>query len=844
MKNQPACKLCGLPVKELRLNPDPGKDRFCCNGCRMVYSMLMESDQFKNETDFTQTDLYKRCVAAGIIPDTSRIQPESSTPGMTATDAGTSSQRAYSPEPAEKVPDETLTCSFTVGNMWCPACAWIVEDALRKTKGVVQASCNFSSDRGKVLYDPVKTKPDTLLKVVENLGYSASPLEQSQKRSIREFVRLAVTLFLTMNIMMFSWSIYSGFFWKLSGESVQLLSWPVLIMATVVLVYGGYPIFSRALAGIRAGAPGMETLIATGSLTTYVASLFNVVAGSLHLYFDASAMLILLILIGKRLEQSARDRISAGLADFFSLAPEKVKLCSDQFPNGRYVSVKQLSREDIFLAEQGEILAADGTIVDGAAIIDESSITGEVKPVKGKIYDGVKSGSRIISGKIRVKATQVGSDSVLGKMMAIMENSLSGKTQKTARFEGLLKYFVPTVISLAVLTFLAGFLSGLSNADAFNRAISVLVISCPCALGIAIPLALVAGVSIAGKSGILVRNFEAFEKIETLDCIVFDKTGTLTTGKMQLLEIRTASHFSRDQVLGLASALEAESDHYIAHTLKTHALDNGILPLPVGKIRHYETGIAGEFDGSTIRLGSRDFAGIETTAPMNPADLNAGERQVVTEIFLTVNGTLVATIIFGDTIRSGVRKLIAHLRQMRHIVFLLSGDASAATHAAALSAGIDREQSHGGVLPHEKAAFIRQLQQTGKTVAMVGDGVNDAPAMAESDLAVAVHSGLNPGDGVAAITLMQEDPVQLLNFLHLARLVNRTVKQNLVGALVYNLIGIPVAASGMLNPIIAVTAMLFSSLSVTFNTLFLVRRNVAQFTRGVPQRISVKTESP
>jgi heavy metal translocating P-type ATPase len=810
----------------------------------MVYAMLLESDQYRNESDFTQTELYKKCVAAGIIPDPAIKSNPPSTTGTLAESLNSATSVFLPPQPStedlsQPAPGETLICSFGISNMWCPACAWIVEDALRKTKGVVRASCNFSSDRGRVVYDPVKTSPDKILKTVESLGYSIVSLDQAHKKSIREFVRLAVTGLLTMNIMMFSWSIYSGFFWELSHQSVQLLAWPVMIMATIVLVYGGYPIFQRALAGIKAGTPGMETLIATGSFTAYSYSVFNVWAGSLHLYFDASAMLILLILIGKRLEQSARDKISAGLADFFSLAPEKVKLCTEQFPNGRYVSVKQLVKGDIFQAEQGEILAADGLIIHGEAVIDQSSITGEVKPFKGKVYDSVKSGTRIISGLIRVKAVQVGTESVLGKMMAIMENSLSGKTQKTARFEGLLKYFVPGVIGLALLTFLYGIFSGLTLYDSLNRGISVMVISCPCALGIAIPLALVAGVSIAGKSGILVRNFEAFEKIEDLNSFVFDKTGTLTTGKLQLLEIRTFPGFSRDTVLGLASALEAESNHYIALTFKSYGLNHGVIPLPVEKIRPFENGIEGEYQGSIIRLGNRDFVGEAIGLSLVTPDAESGASQVVSEIILAVDGTLAAIFTFGDTVRPRVKELISDLRRKQHAIYLVSGDASTATLAAAYASGIDKNESQGDMLPHEKAEFIKQLKKTGKSVAMVGDGINDAPAMAEADLAVAVHSGLNPGEGVAAITLMQEDPVQLLNFLSLAQRVNRTIKQNLIGALVYNLLGIPVAASGQRNPIIAVTAMLFSSLSVTFNTLLLVKK---EMTDQTPANISQSTD--
>ncbi len=822
-KRHLSCKLCGLPIQEIdHTSPAKNRAEFCCTGCSMVFSMLLESDQFNDAEDYKQTELYKNCVVAGVIPDTSEKSHQ-------RTLADSSPKSAGFPKSTENTSTNTehyLSWSFSITNMWCPACAWVVENALSKSDGVVNASCNFSNDRGKVLYNPVKTSPEAVIKTINRLGYGAVPLEKAHNREIGEFIRLFITLLCTMNIMMISWAIYTGFFLELSAISVQMMSWPVLIMATIVLIYGGYPIHKRALTGIKSGLPGMETLISTGSISAYVYSLFHMFEGSIHLYFDASSMLILLILIGKRLEQSAKSKIQSGLADFFSLIPEKVKICTSQFPRGRYASIKQLSKKDIFQVEYGEILAADGVVIEGEAVIDESSITGEAKPLSASVDDKVRSGTRVLSGLIQVQALQVGDESVLGKMMSIMENSLSGKTRQTARLEGWLKYFVPSIIGLSVLTYLYGLLIGLSSYEALNRGLSVMVISCPCALGIAIPLALVAGVSIAGKAGILVRDFEAFEKTDGLDCVVFDKTGTLTTGRMQLLDVQTYKNSSKEHILGLASAMEAESSHFIADTIKTYSRTQGIKPLPVEDIHQQSNGIEAVYSGQKLRLGSREFTGVERLHSKDLSEADIHGPQVVSEIFLTVDDTLISTMIFGDSMRLGVDRLIAELRKMQLSVYLISGDSQNSTLSAGLSAGFETEACRSRMLPHEKAEFIKGLRASSKKIAMVGDGVNDAPAMAVSDMAVAVHSGLNPGEGVAAITLMQEDPRQLLDFILLAKRVNRKVNQNLIFAFMYNLIGIPIAASGMLNPIIAATAMLFSSLSVTINTLFLVKKEL------------------
>jgi heavy metal translocating P-type ATPase len=786
----------------------------------MVHTMLMESDQYKDTADFKDTDLYKQCVAAGIIPDTSKN-------GMASVEQPPEIDLKSSFETDGAVPIDAgnfLTLNFQIQNMWCPACAWVVENTLTRSKGIVTASCNFSSDRGSVMYDPIKTSPEKIYSAIEKLGYPCADLDQAPQKNKKEFIRLCVTLFLTMNVMMLSWAIYSGFFIELSSRSVQLLAWPVFLMASVVVFYGGYPIHKRALANITSGWPGMETLISTGSAATYIYSLFHFYKGSIHLYFDAASMLILLILTGKMIEQRAKNKISEGLSGFFSLVPQKVRICAAQFPKGTYVSIQQLSQGDAFLAEQGEILAADGIVTRGSAVIDASSITGEAKPVNVGPEDAVKSGTRIISGKIQVKALNVGQDSILGRMLVIMENSLSEKTAQTQRFEDILKYFVPSVMGVSVLTFFFWLMYGLTTYEAFNRGISVMVISCPCALGIAIPLALVAGVSAARDKGILVRDFEAFERVEGLDTIVFDKTGTLTTGRLKVLGMDTANKFTEQKAWQIVHAMEQGSDHYIAHTIKTYGTDQGLASLELENLAYHPNGVSCQFKEDTYCFGSLAFVSKgKGSVPSFILPSRQG-AQIISTVFLSANDTIVAAVHLGDSMKPGVTALVADLDKMGLACFLISGDAKGATLSAGTVLQIPAAHTHGGLLPHEKAEFIKALKQSGKKIAMVGDGVNDAPAMAQSDLAMAVHSGLNPAEGVAAITLMQETPVQLLDFIPLATRVNRKVRQNLVFALVYNIISIPVAASGLLNPIIAATAMLLSSLSVTCNTLLLVKQ--------------------
>ncbi len=825
------CKLCGSPIKNnIWFNQTNNHDCFCCNGCKMVYSMLMESEQSASPEDFKKSDLYQKCVAAGIIP-----QPDTS-------DTRTSHNGSENPETENNASSvdsaNTLIWAFSVDNMWCPACAWVVEEILRKTKGVIEASCNFTTDRGKVSYNPVITSPHALEIAIENLGYQVNGLVDSPKKNTKEFIRLAITLFLTMNIMMFSWSIFSGFFWQLSKISVQMLSWPVFVMSTIVLCYGGYPIHKKALRGILTKSLGMETLISIGSITAYGYSVFQLLRESIHLYFDTSSMLVLLILFGKRLEQSSKEKIVSGLTDFFSLTPKKVKRCCERFPNGHYVPATRLKVGDLFQVEAGEVLAADGIALKGEAAIDESSITGEVKPLHVSKGTHVKSGTQIISGQILIKALKVGEESVLGKMITIMENTLSGKTRQSKKFDGILKTFVPFILCISLLSYLFGVFIGLSPHESLNRSLSVLVISCPCALGIAIPLALTAGASLAGKIGILVRDLEAFEKVYGLDSVVFDKTGTLTNGKMELITILTTNSITSKEVLQLACAMETNSNHYIAEAIKAYGSDHGIKHLQVEKLSFDSNGIQGIFKGRKVRLGSRNFVA-DSEIPHFNGDITTDNSQLISEIFLSINDKVVASLQFGDTIKDDVEDLIKCLKRKGLSLYLVSGDGEYATQFVGKKVGIVAESCHGDLLPHEKAHFITELKKSGNNAIMVGDGVNDAPAMVASDLAVAVRSGLSPGEGVASITLMREEPRQLIDFIQLARQVNATVKQNIMAAVIYNLIGIPIAASGLLNPIFAVTAMLLSSLSVTFNTLYMLKKEQK---RVNPQKAGQKSK--
>jgi heavy metal translocating P-type ATPase len=821
------CDLCGLPLRYGALSAVLTNEayRFCCMGCKQVFTMLLEGSHEPIPNSFRETELFKKCQEMGIIPSSEaelqqQAQTQEPATSYPSTRKGTESLETHGEIPGENA----LGLNLVIKDMWCPACAWVIEEALKRSGGVMNVSCNFSTDRVVCEYDPVSTSPAQIIQTIEGFGYRASipGQEEETTEKKKDLIRFAISALLTINVMMLSFALYFGFFTDLSQETIQRLSFPIFVMASVVLFYGGRKIYLRAWAGMTSAAFSMETLITAGAFTAYLYSTVNMLSGSIHLYYDTSSMLITLVLLGKALEKRARGKVQEDLENFFSLRPTKVRICSDRYPEGRYEAAEQLQESDIFRVEEGEVIPADGVVVEGKGSVDESSLTGEAQPIGKKAGDKVKSGAKVIQGMFKVRAEGVGEESTLGQMITITEKALSGKTPLEGKTDRVLQWFVPIILVLAVGPLLVGLLLGLTPDDAMVRGVTVMVIACPCTLGIAIPMARVAGVSVAGRKGLLVRDFGSFEQAERVDTFVLDKTGTVTTGKWALQKIIPLEPFNERQVLATAASLERNSNHYIGMELKRNAAERLIPPIDIERIKVFENGISGEMDGAEIRIGSKGFLAkeLETLGPIPINSIpNDAEHSFV---FMGVGGRLCAILMFGDKIREGSSVMIDQLKASGYGIFLVSGDEEKTTSLIAAKIGI--QEAYGGKLPQDKVLFIEGLQRARHRVAMVGDGINDAPALARADLAMAVHSGGHLGRETADITLMRGDPGQVIEFMGLAKKVNRKIYQNLIFSFLYNFISIPVAMSGLLTPLIAVSAMLMSSLSVIGNTLLLIKR--------------------
>ncbi len=822
-----SCDLCGLSLRHgtIKWCSEHREFSFCCIGCRQVFIMLLEASDASDPLQFKQTPLFKTCREMGIIPVSesdlkARLAKDPSEPPLSLGQTGAESSTGKGSESASN----TLGIHLKVNDMWCPACAWVIEHALGKQSGIVHAACNFSTDTVRCEYNPILTSPERIIRAIGRLGYRAADPEEDTlaMETKKDFIRFAISAFLTANVMMLSFSLYSGFFIQLTPDTVHKLSWPIFILASIVLFYGGPKIFRKAWAGLISAAFGMETLIAIGAFTAYVYSTVNLFSGSIHLYYDTTAMLITLTLLGKTIEKKAKDSVQKDLSNFFSLRPTKVKICSDEFPRGRYVAAEALGRGDIFMVEENEIIPADGRILDGSGTVDESSLTGEALPVQIKAGKRIRSGTRVLQGTFRARAEGIGDGSTLGQMIDIMEKTLEKKIPLEAKTDRILRWFVPLVVLLSIGTGWVCLLSGLSLETAMIRSVTVMVISCPCALGIAIPITRVAGISLAGHAGILVRDFSAFEQAERTDTIVFDKTGTLTEGEWILRDIVVMEPFVEKQILSMAAALEKTSDHYIAGEIRRKAQETMALPAPVKGIQCFENGMSGRLGEDEVRIGSKDFIAESLKAPLSIPTARQKDEIVQSAVYMSYGKRLCAVFVFGDRLRKTASKTVEKLQNKGYHMVLLSGDGEDATRAVGNMLGI--QNAYGGRLPADKADLVREMQKKGKIVAMVGDGINDAPALVQSDLAVAVHSGSHLGEEAADITLMQGNPRQILDYLNLAKRVNRKIHQNLMFSLMYNTISIPIAMSGLLTPIIAVCAMLLSSLSVTGNALLLKRK--------------------
>ena len=765
--------------------------------------------------EYKNTELYRACVAAGLIPS------EEGLPGPVAGRA--SAEIPLTPEMLEIREGLSQELSVKIEGMWCVACSWLIEQLLRKMDGVLNASIFFFSDIARIKYMPHRIQPKQIIDGISRLGYRAAPVEDgSGSVESRSFmVRLGVSAILSMNIMMISFALYFGFFEDIGREGAAYFSYPLWVLSTPVVFYCGRPILQRAFWGIRYRTATMDVLIAVGVLAAYFYSVIQVFRGSLHIYFDTASMLVTLVLLGRFIELRAREKISAGITALFHAANAKVRLIR----NGKeiWTASDKVVRGEAFAVLPGERVPVDGRILSGKAVLDESMITGESRPITRIFGADVPAGALLIDGDAKFEVTRPGSESSLNQIITLIQEALSTKIRYELFADSAMRVLVPAVLLLAGSIAILLMANSVPPNEALLRTLSILLITCPCALGIATPLARVAAISRARGSGILIRNPAALESVDNLKAIVFDKTGTITEGKYILRQI-VVIEGSEDEALCRIASAETRSDHFLAREIvrtareRSLALEEILSFEPVEGLGITALDRSGEIIAGNRRLMAQ--CGFELPGELD-SRAHTLQSEGATVVFFAWSGSVKGFLVFGDRVKDSAAEVISRFRTSGISVWLVSGDSEATTQAAARELGI--EHYKGQALPGDKVETIKKLQEQGFHVAMAGDGINDAAALAQADIGITVGSGANLIRECSDAAIFGDDLLKVSELVSLSGFTLKIIRQNLFFAFFYNLLGIPLAAAGMLNPLIATFAMFASSATVIINTLRITR---------------------
>ena len=718
---------------------------------------------------------------------------------------------------------------FPIEGMTCAACVARVERALASIAGVTEASVNFATEQASV-----KASSDvsmTMLKsAVEKAGYRATPLltsDQSDAGSASTLQKpgapwwpIALAAALSAPLILPMLGVLLGKHWMLNG-------WLQLALAAPVQFWLGARFYRAGWAALRAGSGNMDLLVAIGTSAAFGLSVYQLLMHGhdpmTPLYFEASAVVITLVLLGKWMEARAKRQTTEAIRALNALRPETARLRLNG--QDREVPVAQVVVGDLIVVRPGERIAVDGEIVEGATQVDESLITGESLPVDKHVGDRVTGGAINADGLLVVRTLAVGAESTLARIVRMVESAQAKKAPIQRLVVQVSAVFVPVVIGIAVLTLLGwGLFTGNWQAGLLN-AVAVLVIACPCALGLATPTAIMAGTGVAARHGILIKDAEALEVAHKIQIVAFDKTGTLTEGKPELVALEPNGG-SRHTLLALSAAIQSGSDHPLAKAVTAAALKDGITPPAATELRAVPgRGMSALVEGRALRLGSPRFMqelGVAVTVFSARAQALESEGRTVSWLAdVTHQPVLLGLLAFGDTLKPSAEAAVSQLHALGLKTALVTGDNHGSAQAVARILGIDLV--HAQVLPEDKAALVEQLKARGGTVAMVGDGINDAPALAAADVGIAMSTGTDVAMHAAGITLMRGNPALVADAIDISRRTYAKIRQNLFWAFIYNLVGIPLAAFGLLSPVLAAAAMALSSVSVVLNALLLRR---------------------
>ena len=772
-------------------------------------------------------------------------------PGVAGVSVNLATERARVTGPALDIPAlvqavqgagyGTGTAEFDIGigGMTCASCVRRVEKALAKVPGVTDVSVNLATERARVVVVDGTADAATLGEAVIRAGYevrqdaaSAAGADTAPaQRERRELHRLLAAVALSLPLLVGMAGDLAGWHWMLPG-------WAQLALATPVQFWLGGRFYAAGWRAVRAGAGNMDLLVALGTSAAWGLSVANLLSsttggmvgghGELPLYFESSALIVTFVLLGKWLEGRAKRGTASAIRALMALRPEVARVRRDG--TEAEVPISRLRHGDLLVVRPGERIPADGVLAEGGGSVDESMLTGESLPVDKEPGARVTGGAINLDGLLVVRATAVGSETTLARIVRLVESAQASKAPIQHLVDQVSAVFVPVVLGIALLVFAGWWLLGGSLAAAILHAVSVMVIACPCALGLATPTAIMVGTGAAARHGILIKDAEALERAHAVQTVAFDKTGTLTEGRPVVTDLLAAPGVARASLLHLAASLQGASEHPLARAVQALALAEGAVPDTVAAFRTLAgRGVSGVVDGRALVLGNARLMGEQAVdmAPLQAeAGRMAGEGRTVSWLADAQDDAgaaprLLGLLAFGDAVKPTAMPAVAALHALGIRTVMLTGDNEAAAKAVASPLGINEVEAD--VLPEDKAAAVTRLRRDGRVVAMVGDGINDAPALAAADIGIAMATGTDVAMETAGIALLRGDPALVADAIDISRRAYAKIRQGLFWAFAYNVVGIPLAAAGLLSPALAGAAMALSSVSVVSNALLLRR---------------------
>ena len=711
---------------------------------------------------------------------------------------------------------------FQIEGMTCQACASRIEKVLNKKDFVESAGVNFASEEAQVVFDDSQTSAADIAKIIEKTGYGAKEKTEDALPQPEETAHVSWRLWLLFAINV-------PFLIGMAGMMIGRHDWMIpplwqFALASVVQLWLAVPFYKSAWASIRGGLANMDVLVTIGTVSIYLYSVYmlffspHAAHGMAHVYFEAGVMVIGFVSLGKFLEHRTKKSSLNSLGLLLKLTPTQVNVQRDS--EWKQLPIDQVQIGDLIRANHGERIAADGIIESGSGWADESHLTGESNPEEKKAGGKVLAGALMTEGSVVYRATQLGSQTLLGDMMNALSEAQGSKAPIARVADKAAAVFVPAVVGIALLTFIATWLVKGDWTVALMHAVAVLVIACPCALGLATPAAIMVGMGKAVKHGIWFKDAAAMEEAAHVDAVVLDKTGTLTEGRPQVAAVYCVpdSGFDEDALYRIAAAVEQNAAHPLARAIVSAAQARGLeIPAAQNAQTVVGAGITAEVEGvGLVKAGKLDFAELKL-----PENLSDDVWRIASIVAVSTNGKPIGAFALADALKTDTAEAIGRLKKHGIDVYIMSGDNQGTVEYVAKQLGI--AHAFGNMSPRDKAAEVQKLKAAGKTVAMVGDGINDAPALAAANVSFAMKGGADVAEHTASATLMQHSVNQLADALLVSQATLKNIKQNLFFAFFYNILGIPLAALGFLNPVIAGAAMAASSVSVLGNALRLKR---------------------